>query len=218
MRNINIFKNRVTKKDLSANEIFVLKGKKLKEIDDYAIWLHLYNKLNNICLGGSTIYDILYDDSRRGFTKYNNGGECIYISTAVSLGMESSDFLVNGNLVPEHPDGFEHQWVEFCYFGKWYVIDSAWKKIFDRSDYYLAYNPFINFKKSNAELMEDDFVRKHAELLKNPEWSYDDELFFYYRDKKIEECKKRLYGNIETDENGHIISYNNIDIQKSHSR
>jgi hypothetical protein len=217
MSSFNIFKNIGNNKKLSANEILLLKGKKLKGIDDYAIWIHLHNKLNHIYLGGYALEDILYDDSRNGYAAFNNGGECIYISTAAILAMEPTDFLVNGNLVSEHPNGYEHQWIEFCYFDKWYVVDSAWKKIFNRSDYYLAYNPIINFKKSNSELMKDDFIRKHSELLRNPKWSYDDELFFYYRGEKIEECKKRLYENIETDENGHIISYN-MDIQKSHSK
>jgi hypothetical protein len=220
MRSIKYFNKIRNDDDLLARYIVTKKVKKLKKLKfvfDYNIRAYLYTKLSKIYLNNIPLYNILFEVLEDGYQKYNTSGGCTYLSSSIILAMNQDDMLVNGNLAPESAKGYDHYWVEFYYFDEWYVLDGVLMNVYNKEQYYLVFNPIVNFKKSNEELMKDDFVRKHAELLKNPEWSCDDKLFFYYRGEKIEECKKRLYENIETDENGHIISYN-MGIEKSHSR
>jgi hypothetical protein len=235
MSSINIFKNKHIEKELSGYYLVIQKLKKLKAVNpvsNYGIYYYLRSRLSHVYLNGIPIYNIIFNDSYDGVSAYNTAGEAFYLSAAIILAMEPYDFLVNGDLAPEGKDKYNHQWVEFCYFGKWYVLDGAltkahkkWliqdseiAKVYDRKHYYSVFLPSINFKKNNAELMESDFVVKHKELLENPEWSNDDKLFFYYRGEQIEQCRKRLYENIEVDKNGHIVSYNDSDIVKSQSK
>jgi hypothetical protein len=235
MNSINIFKNRQNDRALDYCYIVNEKIKKLKAVDpvnNYEIYNYLRMRLSHIYLNGIPIYNIIFNDSHDGVSAYDTTGGAFYLSAAIILAMEPSDFLVNGNLAPECKDKHTHQWVEFNYFGEWYILDGAltrphnkWfiqdtelAKIYNREHYYSVFMPTINFKKNNAELMESDFVVKHHKLLENPEWSYDDKLFFYYTGRQIEECKKRLYENIEVDDNGNIISYNDSSIEKSQSK
>ncbi len=143
--------NEVVRTGESASKIVNSKIRTLTKVKIPAIHLYLFNKLFNVYVSASAMTDILKYDGANG--------KCYIASMAIILAMEPNDLVIKGNLAPEHKDGWPHQWVEFVFNDKWYVLDSSFVGVYEKEDYYNTFKPAILSKKSNAEWMEDDFAK-----------------------------------------------------------
>lgn len=181
----------------------------LKKVNNPKIDNFFKERLSEIYIQASSLYDIL---------KHNDAnGNCYIATDAIILNLNSQDMVVRGDLLPEHPKGWKHSWIEFLFENEWYVLDTTFVGVYIRADYYQYLSPNIIKKTSNSKILEDDFAQKHLQIIKIRNQSWDLNLFLYY--EKDEYCGTKpynevkeivyndLYNNIEVDEQGKVLSY-----------
>lgn len=183
----------------SATDILNKKKMALQWVHDTNIDQYLFDRLSKIYKQGVSIYDVLKNDKAQG--------ECHVISASIITVMNPKDMLVNGNLLPEDEEGWEHQWIEFYFDGYWYILDNISTDVYYKDKYYNTVKPKINFSITNKEWMSDDYSKMHAQIIKIPECSHDLCLFNYYQNYDRDYLRKIINSYTELDNNGNVKCY-----------
>lgn len=76
---------------------------------------------------------------------------CYYYSAYALMGLNFDDFLVRCYINPN----YHHGWVEFKYEGVEYVFDSLIENVVLKEKWYKHFNPRIDYKKTQKEILDE---------------------------------------------------------------
>lgn len=97
---------------------------------------------------------------------------CYYYSGYAFMGLKPSDFLVRGFIDLEDYKDYHHGWVEFEFEGQVYVFDSRLKDVVQKQEYYEYFNPRIDYKKTQREILAE-YLNEHCAFKINDDfWQF----------------------------------------------
>jgi hypothetical protein len=102
--------------------------------------------------------------------RYNN--ICYYYSGYALMGLKPNDFLVRGYINYKNQKNFHHGWVEFQFNENEYIFDSLKKNVLVKQDWYELFNPRINYKKSQKEILDEYLNEKCAFKIQDGFWQF----------------------------------------------
>ena len=97
---------------------------------------------------------------------------CYYYSAFALMGLKSDDFLVRGYIDLDGYKNYHHGWVEFKFEGKEYVFDSRLRGVNLKENYYAHFNPRVDFKKTQKEILDEYLNEKCAFKIKDGFWQF----------------------------------------------
>lgn len=98
---------------------------------------------------------------------------CYYYSAYACMGLNPDDSLVRGYIdVDDFYEDYHHGWVEFNFSGNEYVFDSLTKGVVLKQEWYKAYNPRIDYKKTQREILNKYLNERYASKIREGRWQF----------------------------------------------
>ncbi len=102
--------------------------------------------------------------------RYRDG--CYYYSAYALMGLKPDDCLVRGNITLVGRKNYHHGWVEFNFDEEEYVFDSSIRGIVSKQDWYTRFNPRVDYKKTQKEILETFLNEKNAFKIHDGFWQF----------------------------------------------
>lgn len=126
---------------------------------------------------------------------------CYYYSGYALMGLKPSDFLIRGFIDLDDYKDYHHGWIEFEFEGVEYVFDSRLKGVAQKQEYYEYFNPRIDYKKTQREILDEYLNEQCAFKIEDDFWQ-----FKYFVSNAAEE-NLSYHQMLEYDKkNGHVPS------------
>lgn len=93
---------------------------------------------------------------------------CYYYSAYALMGLNPDDFLVRGYI----ENDYHHGWVEFKFYGYDLIFDSMLKSVVPKEEWYKEYNPRVDYKKTQREILEEYLNEKCAFEITDGFWQF----------------------------------------------
>lgn len=97
---------------------------------------------------------------------------CYYYSAYALMGLKPDDFLVRGYIDLDDWKDYHHGWVEFKFEEDEYVFDSRLKEVVLKKEYYEYFNPRIEYKKTQKEILDEYLNERCASKIKDGFWQF----------------------------------------------
>lgn len=108
-------------------------------------------------------------ESFKEYLNYRYRDNCYNYSTYACMGLNPNDFLVRGYIGPTN---YHHGWVEFEFEENEYVFDSMIKDVVLKQEWYEYYNPRINYKKTQKEILDEYLNERCAFKIREGFWQF----------------------------------------------
>lgn len=106
------------------------------------------------------------------YLSHSYRNNCYYYSTYALMGMKPNDILVRGFIDLDDCTDYHHGWVEFEFEGKQFVFDSMLKYVVPKQEYYEHFNPRIDYKKSQKEILDEFLNERCAIKVQDGFWQF----------------------------------------------
>ena len=97
---------------------------------------------------------------------------CYYYSAYALMGLKPDDFLVRGYIDLDDWKDYHHGWVEFKFEEEEYVFDSRIKGVVLKQEYYKYFNPRIEYKKAQKEILDEYLNERCAFKIQDGFWQF----------------------------------------------
>lgn len=97
---------------------------------------------------------------------------CYYYSAYALMGLNPDDFLVRGYINLDNRRNYHHGWVEFKFEENEYVFDSMSKNIVLKQKWYEDFNPRIEYKKTQKEILDEYLNEQCAFKIQEGFWQF----------------------------------------------
>lgn len=97
---------------------------------------------------------------------------CYYYSAYALMGLKPDDFLVRGYIDLDDWKDYHHGWVEFKFEEEEYVFDSRLKEVVLKQEYYEYFNPRIEYKKTQKEILAEYLNERCASKIQDGFWQF----------------------------------------------
>ena len=99
---------------------------------------------------------------------------CYYYSTYACMGLKPEDFVVRGYIDVDDWKYYHHGWVEFKFDGNEYVFDSMIESVMLKEKWYKRYNPRVDYRKTQREILDEYLNERCAFKIKEGFWQFKD--------------------------------------------
>ena len=106
-------------------------------------------------------------ESFQEYLSHRYRDNCYYYSAYALMGLKPDDFLVRGYIDLEDYEHYHHGWVEFIFEEREYVFDSMVKGIVSKQEWYETFNPRVNYKKTQKEILDEFLNERNAIKIHN---------------------------------------------------
>lgn len=93
---------------------------------------------------------------------------CYYYSAYALMGLNFDDFLVRGYI----DRNYHHGWIEFKFEENEYIFDSMIKTVIPKQEWYESFNPRIDYKKTQKEILDTYLNERCAFKIKDGFWQF----------------------------------------------
>lgn len=100
-------------------------------------------------------------ETLKEYLEHGYRDNCYYYSTYTIMGLKPDDFLVRGNISLYEWKNYHHGWIEFMYNRVEYVYDSRINEVIPKCEWYNRFNPRIDYKKTQREIL-DEFLNENC--------------------------------------------------------
>ena len=97
---------------------------------------------------------------------------CYYYSAYALMGLKLDDFLVRGYIDLDRWSNYHHGWVEFMFKDNEYVFDSMIKGIVSKYEWYEYFNPRVEYKKTQKEILDEFLNERNAFKIHDGFWQF----------------------------------------------
>ena len=111
-------------------------------------------------------------ESFQEYLNHRYRDNCYYYSAYALMGLKPDDFLVRGYIDVGSWRKYHHGWVEFTYKNNEYVFDSMVKTIVSKQDWYEHFDPSVNYKKTQKEILDAFLNEKNAYKVHDGFWQF----------------------------------------------
>ena len=110
-------------------------------------------------------------ESFKEYLNHRYRDNCYYYSAYACMGLKPDDFIVRGNI---NVDGryYHHGWVEFFFDGNEYVFDSMIKNVTLKEKWYKIFNPRVDYRKKQKEILDKFLNEKCAFKIQEGFWQF----------------------------------------------
>lgn len=106
------------------------------------------------------------------FLQHRYRNSSYYYTFFALMGLQSNDSLVRGYINFRDWKNYNHGWVEFTYEENEYVFDPFLKTVMLKQEWYEEFNPSIQFKKTQKEILDTYLNEKYAFKIDNKFWQF----------------------------------------------
>lgn len=101
--------------------------------------------------------------------RYQN---CYHYSAYACMGLKPGDFVVRGYIDVNGRKYYHHGWVEFKFEENEYVFDSMIKSVMPKEKWYKTYNPRVDYRKTQREILDEYLNERCAFKIKEGFWQF----------------------------------------------
>lgn len=97
---------------------------------------------------------------------------CYYYSAYALMGLKPDDFLIRGYIDLPYRKYYYHGWVEFKFEENEYVFDSMIKGVVPKQEWYERYNPRVEYRKTQKEILDKYLNERCAFKIQDGFWQF----------------------------------------------
>ena len=130
-------------------------------------WEHFLKKTHKVYVERCTKIE-----SFEEYLSHRYRDNCYYYSAYALMGLEPQDRLVRGVIDLKYYKNYRHGWVEFTFENEEYVFDSRLEYVVPKQEYYNHFNPRIDYKKSQEEILKEFLNERCATKITEGFWQF----------------------------------------------
>ena len=111
-------------------------------------------------------------ESFQEYLNHRYRDNCYYYSAYALMGLKPDDFLVRGYIDLDGWKNYHHGWVEFTFEENEYVFDSMVKGIVSKQEWYENFNPRVEYKKTQKEILDEFLNERNAFKIQDGFWQF----------------------------------------------
>ena len=111
-------------------------------------------------------------ESFQEYLNHRYRDNCYYYSAYALMGLKPDDFLVRGYIDLDSWKNYPHGWVEFTFEENEYVFDSMVKGIVSKQEWYENFNPRVEYKKTQKEILDEFLNERNAFKIQDGFWQF----------------------------------------------